>query len=673
MRNKKGEMKDMNRKNWRTIRKDRLESVVIISLIFHLSFLISSCARMGQPDGGWFDDTPPRVVGATPDDKATGVKAKKINIWFNEFIKIQDAQNKVIVSPPQLEQPEIKDNGRRIIVELKDSLKENTTYTIDFGDAIVDNNESNPLGNYTYSFSTGDHIDTLEIAGYVLDAENLEPIKGIQVGLYDDLSDTVFKTKPMMRISRTDSRGHFTIKGVAPGTYRAYALKDADGDFVFNQKSEQLAFSHQTFEPSWKPDTRQDTIWRDSLHIDNILRIPYTHFLPDDITLLAFTAEQTDRYLLKTERQEPNKLAFYFSYGNDSLPAIRGLNFEADSAFVLEANARQDTLIYWLRDTALVNQDTLRMEYQYLMSDSAGVLFSKTDTLEMTPKVGYEKRQKELQKELEKWQKEQAKKKKRGEAYDSIPPRTPLQMRIAGGTIAPDQRITIEAPVPLAWVDSAAVHLRIKHDSLWQDTLFTFRKVLDKVRHYEVEAGWIPGCEYSLDIDSAAFVSIYGLNTNAIKQNIKVKSLDDFGTLTVNASGSGADTALVVQLLDSQEKVVKQQRAVKGSAFFQYITPGKYYLRAFVDANGNDRWDTGDYDADCQAEAVYYSPEEIECKAKWDLKRTWNVTATPRYRQKPGAITKQKADKEKKLQNRNAQRAKQLGIQYIQEKTGLRL
>ena len=112
---------------------------------------------------------------------------------------------------------------------------------------------------------------------------------------------------------------------------------------------------------------------------------------------------------------------------------------------------------------------------------------------------------------------------------------------------------------------------------------------------------------------------------------------------------------------------------MKGSAFFQYITPGKYYLRAFVDANGNDRWDTGDYDADCQAEAVYYSPEEIECKAKWDLKRTWNVTATPRYRQKPGAITKQKADKEKKLQNRNAQRAKQLGIQYIQEKTGLRL
>ena len=316
---------------------------------------------MGQPDGGWYDDTPPRVIGATPADKATDVSAKKINIWFNEYIKIQDAQNKVIVSPPQLEQPEIKDNGRRIVVELKDSLKPNTTYTIDFGDAISDNNEGNPMGNYTYSFSTGDHIDTLEVSGYVLNAEDLEPIKGIQVGLYDDLSDTIFRQKPMIRISRTDSRGHFTIKGVAPGTYRCYALQDADGDFVYNQKSEQLAFSHQTFEPSWKPDTRQDTIWRDTLHIDNILRIPYTHFLPDDITLLAFAAEQTDRYLLKTERQEPNKFSFYFSYGNPELPVIRGLNFLSDSAFVMEASARRDTLTYWLRDTALVNQDTLRM------------------------------------------------------------------------------------------------------------------------------------------------------------------------------------------------------------------------------------------------------------------------------------------------------------------------
>jgi hypothetical protein len=173
---------------------------------------------MGQPDGGWYDDDPPKVVGSTPEDRATNVKTNKIAIYFDEFIKIENATEKVIVSPPQLETPEIKGAGKKIVVELKDTLKENTTYTIDFSDAISDNNEGNPLGNYTFTFSTGEQIDTFEIAGYVLDASNLEPIKGIAVGLYDDLSDTAFTTKPLMRISRTDSRGHFVVKGVAPGT-----------------------------------------------------------------------------------------------------------------------------------------------------------------------------------------------------------------------------------------------------------------------------------------------------------------------------------------------------------------------------------------------------------------------------------------------------------------------
>ena len=316
-----------------------------------------------------------------------------------------------------------------------------------------------------------------------------------------------------------------------------------------------------------------------------------------------------------------------------------------------------------------------------VLADAAGVVgvgghghdASDADTLELLPKVSFEKRQKELQKELEKWQKEQNRRKKRGDKYDSIPPRDPLQLKITGSSIAPDQCVTLETPVPLEYVDSAAIHLRVKVDSLWQDTLFTFRPVAGSIRHYKVLTQWNPGREYSLEIDSAAFRSIYGLTTNAINQTIKVKNLEEFGTFTVTVSGSSADSALIVQLIDQQEKVIKQQRVKNGRVLFQYVTPTKYYLRAFVDANTNGRWDTGDYDADLQAEDVYYCPEVTECKAKWDMKRTWTINATPRFRQKPSAITKQKADKEKKLQNRNAQRAKQLGIQYIQDKTGIRL
>ena len=637
------------------------------------SLFVGSCARMSSPDGGWYDDTPPYVVGSTPQDKGTGVTSKRVAIYFNEFIKLENAQEKVIVSPPQLEMPEIKEGGKRIIVNLKDSLKENTTYTIDFSDAISDNNEGNPMGNYTFSFSTGSEIDTLQVAGYVLDAQNLEPIKGILVGLYDDLSDTIFKQKPMIRISRTDSRGHFVVKGVAAGTYRVYALQDADADFVYNQKSEMVAFSHKTFEPSWKPDTRQDTIWRDSLHIDQILRVPYTHFLPDDVTLLAFTPIQDNRYLIKTERQEPRKLGFYFSYGDSLLPVIHGLNFNSDSAFVVESTPKNDTIFYWLRDTMLINQDTLRMEVQFMITDSTNQLVNYTDTLELMPKVSYERRMKDKQKELEKWEKEQEKKKKRGEPYDSIMPPEFLTLKVTpSGSIDPDQKVIIESPTPLARLDTAAIHLYTKVDSLWYDAEFTFRPVEGSIRSYQITADWKPEAEYSLEIDSAAIEDIYGLNIKPFKQGLKVKSEDEFSTLLVNLSGI-QDTAIIVQLLNSSDAVVKEVKAKNNSAKFLYVTPGKYYLRAFVDSNGNGVWDTGDYDADRQPEDVYYYSEETECKAKWDVTRNWNLTARPRFEQKPQAITKQKPDQAKKLQNRNLQRAKDLGKEYVRKTTGLNM
>lgn len=638
--------------------------------IFCIACVMVGCARMGHPDGGWFDDDPPVVIGSHPADQSTNVSAKKISIYFNEYIKLEDATNKVIVSPPQLEMPEIKAAGKRIVVELQDSLKENTTYTIDFSDAISDNNEGNPLGNYTYSFSTGDQIDTMEVSGYVLDASNLEPVKGILVGLYDDLADSAFKTKPMLRVSRTDSRGHFVVKGVAPGTYRAYALKDADGNFSFNQKSEMIGFNHETYVPSSKPDVRIDTIWRDTLHIDAFRQTPYTHFLPDDITLLAFTQIQTDRFLLKTERKEAEKFSMYFTYGHPELPVIKGLNFDADNAFFIETQERQDTIHYWLRDTTLINQDTLRMEVSYMMTDTLGNLVNQTDTIEALAKIPYAKRQRDLAKEIDKWKKEQDRRKKREEDYDSIYPPKPLQPNFKlSQQMDPDKKIEIEMPTPLQRIDTAAIHLYSMIDSAWYEAPFKFRPIPNRLRFYEIVAEWRPDTEYSLEIDSAAFEDIYGLVSKSYKQGLKVKSLDEYSTLTMKVSGVSDSLPLRVRLLNKSDAVVKEVLAKDGVAHFDHVNPDKYYLSAFVDANGNGIWDTGDYDEDRQAESVYYYPREIECKERWDVIQQWDLTAIPRYKQKPQAITKQKADGAKKLKNRNAERALQLGIEYNKDKT----
>lgn len=637
--------------------------------------LVAACARMGNPDGGWYDETPPRVVGASPAEKATGVKTRKLHIRFNEFIKIENATENVVVSPPQLESPDIKAGGKSIDIELKDSLKANTTYTVDFSDAITDNNEGNPLGNYTYSFSTGEHIDTMEVSGWVLAADNLEPVKGILVGLYANLADSAFRTQPMLRVAKTDGRGHFVIRGIAPGKYRVYALQDVDGDYHLTQKGEQMAFNREVIVPSSKPDVRQDTLWRDSLRIDSISRVGYTHFLPDNIMLRAFTHVQTDRFFTKAERTLPECFSLVFTAGSNELPQLRGLNFNnAERAFIVMPTAKKDTITYWIKDSALINQDTLRMQMQYWSTDTTGQLRMKQDTIEVLAKTPYAKRLKEKQKKAEEWKKAQDKAQKKGEPFETIMRPEALKVEVkVNNSIAPDENVRIELPTPLQSLDSTKVHLYSKRDTLWYEARYRLRvregadslapvgtNLLHK-RWLELQAEWKPGVEYSFELDSLALTDIYGTTSGKIKQGFKVREDKEFATLAVSLTAL-TDSNVVVQLLNEQDAVVKQTRALAGTANFYYLQPATYYLRLFVDRNGNGRWDTGDFYRGEEPETVYYFPEEIECKANWDATRTWNPTAKPLNEQKPGKITKQKPDKGKSIKRRNRERARELGI-----------
>ena len=279
----------------------------------------------------------------------------------------------------RVQQPEIKTSGKRIQVNLLDSLKANTTYTIDFSDAIVDNNEGNPLGNFTFTFSTGTQIDTMEVSGTVLDASNLEPIKGILVGLHSNLNDSAFTKLPFDRVARTDSRGRFSIRGVAPGKYRIYGLMDADQTFTFNQKSEVIAFNDSLIIPRMEERIRMDTAWVDSLTYDTIVERKYMHYLPDDLILRAFKEFNYSQYLIKSERLVPQKFTFYFAGQADTLPTLKGLNFDERDAFVIEKNPRNDTIHYWVKDSLLFKQDTLAISLTYLYTDTLNQLVSRTD------------------------------------------------------------------------------------------------------------------------------------------------------------------------------------------------------------------------------------------------------------------------------------------------------
>ncbi|MBQ6964582.1 MAG: Ig-like domain-containing protein [Bacteroidaceae bacterium] len=383
-----------------------------ISLLAAWIVLLVACARMGNPDGGPYDETPPKVVRTSPKFGSANVKhAKKIIIEFDEMVKIDNAMEKVVISPPQIEQPEIEAVGKKVTVTLLDSLKPDMTYTIDFSDAIVDNNEGNPYGDYAFTFSTGEQVDTFQMSGNVLNASDLEPIKGILVGLYkvDSLQSTVdslFKTVPFERISRTDSRGHFVVKGLSPGQYRAFALKDQNQNYIYDQRAEMVAFTERILETSSKPDLRPDTVWHDSIHYDSIVMTPYTHYYPDDIVLLAFESATQDRHKLKEERPIPQQFTIYFTAPSDTLPKLTGLNFNAKDAFIVDASKKNDTINYWIRDSLIYNLDTLEIQIDFFATDTTGTLALTTDTLYLFSKLTKEKIAKQQQEKYEEWVKE---------------------------------------------------------------------------------------------------------------------------------------------------------------------------------------------------------------------------------------------------------------------------
>lgn len=642
-------------------------TMLVAACAYVIAVLVASCARMGQPDGGWYDEVPPKVVGATPGERATKVNQQKLEIRFSEYIKVDNPTENIIFCPPQLEMPEIKATGKSVKIELKDTLMPNTTYTIDFSNAISDNNEGNPMGNYTYVFSTGEQIDTLEVSGYVLEAETLEPVKGSLVGLYSNLEDSAFTTQPMLRVGRTDGDGQFRIRGIAPGKYRIFSLMDSDGDYKLSQRGEMLGYSHDIIVPTCKPDIYQDTIWMDSLRISDIKRVPYTHFLPDDVCIRAFTQKLTDRYLIKTERQNPEKFSVYFSTPSDTLPKLRALNFNDSAAFVIETSEQIDTITYWLKDTTLVNQDTLRVEMTYTMTDSLGAMIEQTDTIDLLPKISYEKRQKLKADKIEEWTKKAEKERKKGrEPRERHPDSLALKTEIViPSKMAPNQNITLRFETPLQKLDTTAIHLYSKIDTLWYVSPLEIVTEGLPPRTYMIKGEWRPGIEYSLEIDSAAFTDIYGKVSDPVTQGVKIASEEDFGSLFVNMRGIRNDSAqVIVEMLDKSGNMKAQSIAQDGTAEFYYVQAGEYYLRCIIDANRNGKWDTGDYDLDLQPEEVYYLPESVECKEKWDITKDFNINSHPLYLQKPRSMVKQKGEQKKKTIDRNLKRAQDLKIAY---------
>ena len=608
-------------------------------------------------------------------------KGNKVEITFDEIINLKDQQKKVIISPAPKTQPQIRTVGKKLTIEFRDELEENTTYVIDFSNAIEDNNESNQLDGYTFAFSTGDEIDTLAVSGIVLRACDLEPMQHVIVGLHSNLDDTAFTNVPLERVSRTNDRGKFTIRNLKPGSYHVFALSDVDGDYRM-ARTEDIAFLDDIIVPTTSEYTSQDTVFTFDHRVDTVMTGTHTLYLPNDLLLCMFNEGYRSHYIRQTSRPADNKLYMLFGAPNETPPQLEVLHPAQHAAdwYRLQRNMENDSLFYWITDSAMIKADTITVAMTYLRTDTADNLEQVTDTIHF----GYRKpnsqikeeekkakeresRAKRLTQLLEKQEKAAAQGKELSEdELEEIkelqrvdPNEVPkLNMELAkNGTIDVGDSIILKFDAPIASIDQNKIHLEIKRDTLWVPIQSNALRQVDDCNpmRYWLPFSTLPDSTYRLTIDSAAVTSVYGLHNDALKKELKVRGLEEYANVYFKVNYTGK---AFVELLASGEKVVRTATVRNGAFELLNVPPSTYYLRLIIDNNGNGKWDTGNYLNHLQPEEVYYYPKKMRLRANWDIDENWNIYQTALDLQKPEEIKRNKPEEvknkvEKKEKNKD--------------------
>lgn len=599
----------------------------ILSILFIVCGFYA-CASQATPTGGDYDVTPPAFVRSTPEPNTIQFTGNKIELYFDEYISIDKPNEKLIITPPQHKNPVIKSLGKRISVELKDSLVANTTYTFDFTDAIIDNNEQNALEGFTFAFSTGEVLDSLVVSGILLNAENLEPMPNIMVGLHSNPDDTAFTKTPFLRTSKTNDRGRFWIRNIAPGEYRIFALQDMNRDYMFNQPQEAIAFYDKLIVPSFEPAVRQDTLWLDSLTIDTIRQVNYTRFTPDDIVLMLFNETFEPQYLAKSERLNQRQFAISFASEHGFPPEVNLLDTVIHDWYVREYGPDPYMFTYWITDSLIYQRDTLKLELDYLADDSLYKLVAHRDTLKLNLK-----------------KKPADEKKKNSSRKDSLN----IAINISNlAEVYDTLKFTFSEPVTI--FTEEMVTFQQKVDTLWEDRKLRLRQDSLNPRLYYSDFRFTYGGEYRVELDSMMVKSVYEHWNTPVSSTFKARIEEEYGHIYVMIHGNDGRPGLG-QLLDAGDNVVKESLLVDGELSFENLKPGKYYLRYIDDLNNNGKWDTGYYAEKEQPEPVYYFESFFEVRQYSEIEQNWNIKVIPVERQKPIEITKNKPVEKKPKRN----------------------
>ena len=546
-----------------------------ILVIVLASLLVLACAKQVALTGGVKDVTPPEPHAASPANGSTNFSSKRIVVKFNEYIKLNDVSSKLIVSPPMEEKPVAVVSGKKLKITLKPSqLKPNTTYCLNFNDAIADINENNALNSFVYAFSTGTEIDSMSFAGTVFDAFTRKPVDDAWVMLYTDFSDTAVSSVMPDYITKVNKNGNFRINYVAENDYKIFALRDNNSNFKFDLPEESIAFIDTVFRPS--VEISYDTLKskKDTL-ADSI--VAKSHFLPDDIKLLLFKENKTPQFFKSSKRLKRNHFEFVFNF--TQYESYKFIVPGDDSAFVW-AKENPDTVFLWLKDTSLIAFDTLKILAEYV--DPAFPDSVHNDTLKFRKQ-------------------------------DKLLTDTVLKINLSKEK-RPDSDYNISFSLPIDSYDESKLKLYGAVDTLFEEMEFKVERDSSCPLNLKVVAEIAEGRKYRIVADSAFATCIYGYVNDYDSVEVVPMRETDFGALKVMFQD---DKPYIVELLQS-DKVKARSKVADRQVSFVYLSPGKYDIRIINDENGNGRWDTGDYSQHKQAEDVFYYPQSYEIRSSWE-------------------------------------------------------
>lgn len=604
-------------------------SATILVLLFFAGAFLSRCASIGTPTGGPKDTLPPVVVAVVPEDGATNFKSKSIYIEFDEYVQLKDQQKEIYVSPAMGKKPVFTMRGRGIYIQIKDdSLLPETTYAIEFGSSVADNNESNALHGLRYVFSTGNTIDSLICSGYTEDSYTADSLGKSFIWFYeadsvetpDTYDSTIFKYKPS-KIARSQNNGIFIAQNLKPVPYRVYAIFDANDNQTYEPSIDKVGFVDGVYNPAEMPDF---SIWYDSVR-----RYPSAD---PQLYFRLFTDVSFRRQSLQeATRPEQHKVVLSFGASNPDIRSLRLDSVPQDKIIVEPLSKGRDTLALWLNVPSESLPDTLRGEIVFMAHDTLNVLRETKEELKLSWRR-IESRDQE--RERERNERARAKAEAAGEEWKEPPtPSTFAMIDFAkSAEVNPEQDLPLEFATPLTRFDSTAVELLSfgeGGDTLRERAIFIPDTA--NVRRWRLRSRWLPDRQYRLRIPPDALADITGEGNDSITASLTVSKVEDYATLRLKVTPRHEGDLYIMQLVDVNGTLLREERGVgAGEHTMLYVPAGDMRLRIIEDVNGNGEWDGGNLVERRQSErAEFYKNDEQEelftTKTGWEFDLTLDM------------------------------------------------